>query len=223
MNPGSTRTFYQARRIVWIAALVAPVLLLGGVWWLVTEVLLPPAVPDDRTPPDEVVQFMVHEQGLPRLARAKAEQFVLAQGRRLAREAAFREQFLAALRTSSPEDKKALRTNLLDTFTPMIREDVRRFQSLSPGQREAFLDDRIVAYLRLNVFRDTHVHVKGSDAWGDAPPTQDELMTWFATRFNEEERQMVAAYFAALFARAQAVAADPELKAKFEAQLAGGG
>jgi len=221
VNPGSTRTFYQARRVLIIAALVAPVLLLGGLWWLVTEVLLVPGVPDSSTPAAQVVEFMVHEKGLPRLGRHEKEQFVLAQGRRLASDAAFCEQFLATLRTSSPDDQKAVRTNLLDTFAPMIRDDVHKFESLPPAQREGFLDERIVAYLRLNVFRDSKVRVKGAQIWGATPPTQEELGKWFMTRFTAEEQQLTIAYFTAMAARVQVIGADPELKAKFEARIAG--
>ena len=218
MNPGSIRTFYQARRVLVILGCAAPVLVLAGVWWLVTQVLMVPAVPDGTTPPDRVASFMMHEKGLPRLHGRQATVFLEQQVRRLVDDDAFRTRFLAEIRTASPEDQKAFRSALFDIFKPMLLEDVKHYQELEGTARRDYLDERIVAYNRLAVYGGkTKI---SANALGAAAPSGSELLQMVMAKTTEEERQLGMAYGTAVKARVDEILADPELKADFEARIA---
>ncbi len=217
--PDSGRTLYPVRRILLGLALVAPVLVLGGVWWLVTQVLMTPAVPDTTTPADRLARFMAHAQGLPRLNVVEFEAFLKEQMPRLARDDAFHKRFLLEIRTSSPEEQEAFREHLLDAFKPLVMRDVRAFHGLAGAARAAFVDDRIVDYNRT---LGGELHVNKGDLFGEHAPGSAELLDWLIKKTTEEERQMGIAYIQVLAARVAEILAEPELKAEFEARIAAG-
>jgi hypothetical protein len=198
-------------------ACAAPVLVLGAVWLLVTQVLMVPAVPDQSTPADRVAQFIMHPEGLPRLGGERREAFIQQQVRRLVQDEPFRRRFLAEYRVSSPEEQKAFREHLFDAFKPLVMRDIRAFHDLSQAERGAYLDDRIVAYNRLNAFWGRAGIVK-SDL-GPAAPGPDELLGLLLQKTTEQERQMGVAYAAALQARVNEILADPALKQEFETRI----
>ncbi len=200
------------------ALTVAPVALLAGVWLLVTQVLLVPRVPGPDTPADYVAQFMMHEKGLPRLKRARAEAFLDQTVIRLLRDSAFRERFLAEYRTASPEEQKAFRENLFDAFKPRFMDDIRGYHDRPESGRRDYLDQRIVAYNRLSALVGS-VKIGRADL-GSGAPTPDELLQLLVSKTTEKEREQGAAYLAALHARVLEILADPALKAEFEARIA---
>jgi len=213
------RTFYRARRILLVAACVAPVVLLAGVWWLVTQVLMVPRVPGPTTPAEQVVQFIAHPQGLPRLDAARSEALLEQQVRRLVEDAAFRARFLAEFRSSSPDEQTAFRSHLFDAFKPVFMRDARHFHELDAADRRAYLDERIVAYNRLSAYAGKTAI--SPDAVRGLAPTPEQLLQMLTQRTTEEERQLGGAYYAALQARVVEILGDPELKADFEARIAG--
>jgi hypothetical protein len=164
------------------------------------------------------VQFIVHEKGLPRLSDPQREAFVEQQVRRLVKDPAFRASFLAEYRTSSPEEQKAFRANLFDAFKPIVMRDLRRYRELDAPARREFLDERIVAYNRMNAFRG-EVRIS-KDAVGGAAPSSGEILQLLIDKTTDEERQLGMAYAAALRARVEEILADQELKTKFEARIA---
>jgi len=215
----STR-LYRIRRVLVLLGCAAPVVILAGVWWLVTEVLLVPSVPDASTPPDEVVQYITHPKGLPRLDPARVEAFLYAQVHRLLADADFRDRFLSAVRSSSPEEQSAFRAHLFDAFKPIFMRDVHRFHELDGVARREYLDERIVAYNRMSAYAG-RVAIR-PDAIHGLAPSQNQLLELLTERTTEQERRLGSAYYAALQARVLEILADPELKAAFETRIAGG-
>jgi hypothetical protein len=197
---------------------VAPLVALGGVWLLVTEVLLVPAVPEVAAPADRVVEFIVHPKGLLRVARARREAFLKQQALRLVRDEAFRSRFGAEYRVSSPDQQRAFREHLFDAFKPMVMDDIRRFHELPEAARPAYIDEHIVAYNRLakmleNVRIEPSLVNTGAD-------TKADLLGLLLQKTTEQERQLATAYAQALAARVATILADPQLKADFEARIA---
>lgn len=218
MQPGSLKTFHSTRRFLIVAACAAPLLVLGGAWWLVSEVLLVPTAPGDDTTADQLFTFIVHEKGLPRLNGKRREQFLEQQIRRLVQEAAYRDRFLACYRTAAPEDHSTFRANLFDAFKPLVMRDIRRFHELRDAEREGFLDGRVVEYGRLASFFG-QVKINKS-AFGNAAPKPQELLQLLFSKTTEEERQQGAAYFAAYAQRVSEILADAELVREFEGRIA---
>lgn len=213
--------FYRSRPVLLAGVCVAPLLVLGVLWWLVTQVLLVPGVPKPQTSAADVLQFIVHEKGLPRLSPVQREEFVRAQTRRLVWDAAYRQAFLAEYRTSSPEEQKAFRANLFEAFKPMVLRDGRRFDELETEARQAFLDERIVEYNRMNAFRGEARLTK--DALGGAAPSSAEVLQLLIDKTSAEERQVLSGYGAALRVRIEEILANPELKTAFDARIAAPG
>lgn len=216
LNP--TSALYWRRRVVLVLACAAPVLVLAGLWLLVTQVLLVPAVPDATTPPDQVVQFIIHEKGLPRLSREKCDAVLKQQISRLVRDEPFRNRFAAEYRVSSPEEQKAFREHVFDAFKPLVMDDIRRFHELPESARQAYLDERIVTYNRLSKLLGS-VQIDKNIA-GSPADAQADLLTTLLQKTTEEERQMGIAYAQALAVRVAAILADPESKADFEKRIA---
>jgi hypothetical protein len=201
-----------------VAACAAPVVVLAGLWLLVTEVLLVPAVPGAATPPDEVVQFIIHVKGLPRLDRQRGDAFLKQQILRLVQDEPFRNRFAAEYRVSSPDEQKAFRAHLFDAFKPVVMADIRRFQELPESARQAYLDERIVTYNRLSKLLGS-VQIDKSIA-GPTADAQGDLLSTLLQKTTEEERQIGIVYAQALAVRLTTILADPELKAEFEKRIA---
>lgn len=218
VHPGSVRTLYRLRRVGLIVACAAPVLALAGIWLLVTQVLLVPRTPDESTPPDVVARYIIHEKGLTQLKGPRCETFLQQQIRRLIRDEPFRKRFLAEYRTASPEEQKAFRTHLFDAFKPLVMRDIRMFQELPEPARQEYLDERIVAYNRMNAFVGD-VRISKHDL-GPAAPGSEEMLQFLMQKTTEEERQAGMAYAAALAVRVQQILAAPELKATMETRIA---
>lgn len=217
VHAGDVKTLYRARRILLGAACAGPVLVLGGVWLLVTQVLMVPAVPDQTTPPDRVAQFIMHEKGLPRLDGQRREAFLEQQIRRLVREEAFRGRFLAEYRTATPEQQAAFGEHLFDAIKPLVMRDVRRFEDLSGPARRDYLDQRIVAYNRMTAFWG-EVRIGERDL-GAGALTPAEMLRLLLNKTTEEERQAGIVYGQALGARVEEILADPALRQEFEARI----
>ena len=218
MNPGSIRTFYRSRRILLIVAGLSPVVLLAGVWALVTQVLMVPAVPGEESSPAEVVGFIIHEKGLPRLSDERAEAVFRDQVRRLGADEAFRAGFLREIRVASPEDQTALREHLLNVLKPMFMADIHQFHALNGDARRDYVDDRIVAYNRLSrALGKTGIN---ASAAGAIVPDSATMLQWLMKTTTEEERNQGMAYFGGLQARITEILADADLTAEFEARIA---
>jgi len=219
VHPSSVKTLYRMRRLLVVAACAAPVLVLGGVWLLVTQVLLVPRVPDATTPAERVVRFIAHEKGLPRLDERRFEALLEQQLRRLRQDGTYRAAFLAEYSTSSAEEQKAFRGHLFDAFKPLVMRDIRRCHELAGPARQDYVDDRIVAYNRTAVLWGD---LRDKDVKATIGPTlsKDELIEVLLQKTTEEERALGAAYGKAIAARVAEIQADPELKQQFEARIA---
>lgn len=217
MIPGHVRTFYQARKALVFLALAAPVIVLAGLWLLVTQVLMVPRVPDATTPADQVMRFIVHEKGLPRLSQPRAEAVFKEQVRRLTTDPAFREAFLREVRTASPEASAALREHLFDVYKPLLMADIRQYNTLEADARPAYLDERIVHYNRVS--RALGATGITAEAAQGLLPSKAEALQLLLTKTTDEERQLGLFYQAALRARVEEVLADPELTAQFEQRI----
>jgi len=221
VQPGSIKTLYRLRRALVVAAVAAPVLLLAGVWALVTQVLMVPAVPDATSSPEAVFGFIVHPKGLPRLDAPQAQAVIEQQLERLRLDSQFRQRFLAEYRVASPDEQSAFRANLFDVFKPLVLADVRKYHELPVAQRPAYLDERIVAYNRLKALWG-EVHISKHDL-GPATPGPQEALQLLMQKTTEEERRMGLAYAEALRARVEEILADPALKTEFESRIAASG
>ncbi len=217
MSTAARPTFYLSSRVRTGAILVAPVVVLAGVWWLVTQVLMVPGVPGPDAPPDQVMLFIMHERGLPRLSQERAEKFLEQQVPLLVQREGFLDRFLAEYRTASPEQQKAFRTHLFDVFKPVVMRDIRQHEGLTGAERQAFLDERIVVYNRLAQLWGNTTISKGM--LGSGALTPQETLQFLLDKTTEEERQAGVAYAQALRVRVEGILADPELKAEFEARI----
>lgn len=212
------RTLYDRRKLRAVAGLAAPVILLGALWWLTTEVWLLPARPTAETPAHAVFAYIAHPKGMMRLGTPEQEAFLRVQAERLARDEPFRTRFAAEFRVSSPDERTAFTHNLFDTLKTIIMSDVRAYHVLTPAERATFIDEHIVKYRRLSKMVET-VKVD-PELLGSRDELKGEMLGLLLGRTTDAERQLGAAYFQALAARVQEILADPRLTADFEARIA---
>jgi hypothetical protein len=211
---------YRNRTLRLCGAVLAPVVLMGGLGLAAHFFLLVPAEPRADTPPDEVVAYIAHPDGLPRLSGARREALIQAQITRLVRDETYRRLFLAALRTSTTEEQRAFRSNLFDVFKPIIMADVERYQQTPEAERLPYLDERIIAYNRMaRMVGQVHI---GKQELGPAAASPEELFQLLMAKTTEEERARALGFFAALQERVEAILADPQLRADMEARIAAG-
>ncbi len=209
-----------ARRLLWVGLCISPLLLMGAAWWAVNTFVLARAVPGNTATGEEVVRFIRHEHGLPRLPSPQRLEVLQTLLRRAVDEPAFRAEMIAALRSSTGEEQSAFRTHIFDTFKPIVLADINRYQSLRGAERAAFLDERIVAYNRMGAFF-ANARVDRQALMGVMPDADDALDLLYR-RTTEEERLSGATYLAAVQERINAILADPPLKAEFERRIAAG-
>ncbi|MCG3126313.1 MAG: hypothetical protein CHACPFDD_01145 [Phycisphaerae bacterium] len=219
MIPGSVRSFHHYRRLALLAAVAAPLLAVAGAWWLVDRVVLAPPRPRGDSPADACVRFIVDPRGLPRLSAADAERCVLDQIRRAGHDAAFREQFLTVLRRSTSDEQNLFVRHLIAALKPMVMRDVDAFVGTPPAGRDAFLDDRIVAYNRLRAsFGD--VRINKSMLAGALPTSPTDLLQLLNESTSADERSRATSYLAALAERIAVILADDALRATIERRIA---
>lgn len=219
MLTGSIPTFYRSRQAMLAGIIIVPLLLLGGIWWVVTGVLLTPPVPGDSSTPEDCVKFVSSERGLPHLGRDEQKAYLTWQTGRLVRDDGFREQFISALRRSAPDEKAAFRDNMILAIKPMIMADIDAFHALESSKKKGFLDERIVEYNKRGAFV-AQARVSKTDLYGALPTNPAELMQLLMNNTTEEERGRGQVYVAALVERITQINADPELRADFEKQIA---
>ena len=212
------RGFYRWRRGLLILAGVSPLVVLAGLYLLVTRVLMVPGVPAAATSADRVAAFIIHEKGLPRLTLPQFEAFLAAQLPRLLRDAAFSERFLAEVRTASLEEQKVFRAHLFESFKQLVLRDAGQYQQLAADQRTRYLDERIVAYNRLKAFGGD-VSIDKGDLFGAAAPGAEELLGLVTGRTTAQELSLALAYGGALKTRVDEVLATPALKAEIEGRI----
>lgn len=199
------------------AALVAPLLLLGAAWLAVDRLILAPPVPGPEAQAAEVVGFVAHARGLPRLDRQQAVEFLQAQAGRLAREAEFRSAVLAALNRSPAEARAAFEGNLIDVLKPLVMADVYRYKGTPPERQRDFLDDRIVAY---NSTAGAYQSAFNKELPTDGLFSRERLMRLLLSKTTEQERNDALVFGQAYGARVEAIVADPTLKRDFEQRIA---
>ncbi len=218
MNPDSARTLYRYRRVVVVLACAAPVFVLGAVWLLVTRVLMVPAVPGSDTLPDQVVQFIMHEQGLPRLSRERCDAVLKQQIHRLIEDAKFRDRFAREYRVSSPEQQRAFREHVFDAFKPVVMADINGYHLLDDAERREYLDGRIVEYNRMATIL-ANIQVNASAA-GLGGGEKAEMLGLLLTKTTEHDRELGFAYIQAIQVRVVEILADPELEEQIRARIA---
>lgn len=217
MIPGDVKTLYRLRRVGLFGLALLPVLLLAGVYWLVTQVVLVPRVPGPDAPGADVARFVMHEKGLPRLTPAAQVDALITQMSRLRIDSAFRETFLATVRTSGTDAQRGFRQHLFDAFKVLLVRDAAKFEQTPADGRETFLDDRIVFYNRLGM--GLQADDFGKVLLAAIAPTRDEGLALLMERTDEHERDLVGQFLGALRSRAEAVLADEHLKAALEARI----
>lgn len=215
--PGSTQTFYRARRLIWLAACLVPLLLLGGAWWALNALILTPRAPGATDPAAAWVAYIVHDKGLVQLSAEERERFLKRHTQRWVSEPEYRDQFAVAVRRSTSEERAAFRTHLFDSIKPLVMVHIRSYHALAGDARAKFVDERIVEYNRMGSVIGSAKLDKA--AFGDALPGSQELMQLLLTRTSDEERALGAAYFAALTARVTEIQNDPALKSEFERRI----
>lgn len=200
-------------RPVAIAVLCAsPVVILLGVWLLLDEVVFVPGEPGATASAADVVAYIIDDKGLPRMSSPRVQPFFEAQSVRMAKEPAFREQFLSTYRTSSPEERTAFRTHLFDILKPMIMRDVEQFHALKEQERDAFLNERYVDRKRLEILW-AGIRVEKSAA--DAADLQ-RVQEMITTRVSPEELSAALDYIKAFGKRQLEIESDPALRERLE-------
>lgn len=208
------------RQILTILACASPLLVLGGAWWAVDAYILAPPVPSATDTAEAHVRFFSDPRGLPRLRGRRLEQFLDQQTARLLADRAFREQLAVALRRCPPEAQEAARQHLLEAFKPRVMADIRRFHELSGSERAAYLDGRIVHYMRLVGALRAGSSEESERAMRVPLADREQLGRLLLSKTSPEERNLGLAFLTAYQARVQQILADPDLKRRFEAQIA---
>ena len=217
MQRARTRRFYPPRRVLLALACASPVVLLAGLWWFVSAVVLVPAVPGEDAGAQACVEFVAHERGLPRLDQERQTALIETQMRRLVEEEGFREGFVSALRRSSSEDLAAFRAHLFEALKPRVLFDVRKFHELPDESRRPWLDERLVDYKRLErLLRSIRID---KDALGTAFTDARSWLGLVLAKTTEDERELGVSYFSALARRAEEILQEPDLKRQFEQRL----
>jgi hypothetical protein len=193
------------------------VLLLAGVWWLVNEFVLAPAVPGEDATAQQCVEFVAHAKGLPRLDSQQRIAFVEARMHQAVEDESFRESFVSALRRSTKEERAAFRANLFDALKPRVLRDVHRFHELREEARVAWLDERLVDYKRLEMLLRT-IRID-KHAFDEDLADSRNLLNLIVAKTTASERSLCLAYLGALGQRATEILRRPELKEQFEQRL----
>lgn len=199
---------------------LVPVLLLGATWWAVDAFVLAPPRPTAASDPVAYVRYMEDPRGLPRLRGEALERFLQELLRRLSEDARFQSEFLIAIRSRPPDQQEALRENVFDAFRPRFDADVRRYHAAADdAAREAFLDDRIVYYTRIErMFRG-----KGDRASAAAAlPDPKDTLALVMRKMSQEEIARGVAYLGAMAQRVNEINRDTNLKALIDARVAQG-
>ncbi len=214
------QTLYQARKALLVLALATPVVVLALVWFVVTQVLMAPAVPDADAPAHRVARFVMHDKGLPRMADDDARRLFHQIVGRLGRDPTYQQAFLAEIHTASPEMQRAFRRHLLSVFKPMLMGDIHDFEACAGDDRQPYLDARIIEYNRIaRALGKTGIN---ADAVGVLVPDKTELFEWLLQNTTEAERAAGMAYFTAIRQRVEEILADPALRDEFEQEIARG-
>jgi hypothetical protein len=214
------RVIPPQRQILAFLACVSPLLVLGGAWWAVDTYVLAPPVPSAQDTAEVHARFLAHPKGLPRLRGRRLEQFLDRQSSRLLTDAAFREQLAVALRRSPPESQEAARRHLAAAYKPRVMADVRRFHELGGAARSAYLDDRIVHYMRLASALRAGSGEEGQRAMRTLLPDREQIAQLLLSATSQEERALGMEFLSAYQARVQQIVADPDLKRQFETRIA---
>lgn len=205
------------RKVLIALACAAPVLLLGGLWWLMNAVLLVPAIPTEKTTEEQRVAFFVDDRGLRRLEPGQAWTFLLSQAQLLGGDEARRGQFVKVLRQMSGEEQKAFGDAVINVAMPKLLTDAKTFAELRDDRATAWLDDHIVEYKRLEVLvRSLKVN---REARGNLALDQQMLTKMVTDRLTPQDQERGATYLKAIAQRLAEILADTELKAKFEAKI----
>lgn len=195
-----------------------PVLLLGAAWWAVDAFVLAPPRPTATSDPAAYVRYMEDPRGLPRLRGEALEAFLQGLLKRLSEDDRFQSEFLLAMRSRPPDQQEALRENVFDAFRPRFDADVKRYhEAVDETEREAFLDDRIVYYTRIErMFRG-----KGDRASAAAAlPDPKETLTLVMRKMSQAEIARGVAYLGAMAERVGEINKDAGLKASIDARVA---
>jgi hypothetical protein len=210
-----------SNRTVWmIAGLMTPLVILAALWFAVSNWLLAPAIPDATTPPDQLVAFIIHEQGLPRLGAAEAERVLRTQVARLAADDQLSKNFLRFVRISSPEDQKAFRENLFDVVLHMLLADADAYESTAGPARGKTLDAAIVKYNKIARGLSGQKDKIDSNVAKGIFGSEKDMVPLAFSRTNGEQRAKLMRFSAALQSRVAEILADPDLTADFEARIA---
>lgn len=199
-----------------VLACASPVVLLAAAWWYVNAVLLVPAVPTEKTDAETTIDFYVDAKGLHRLEPDAAWKFLFGQMHALSTDDAKKQGFVTALRRRSPDEQEAFGRAIFDIVLPRMMDDARRFAALT-GEKEPFLDGRLIEYARLESMLRSLKPDRGQR--GGLRLDQQLLQKLILEKTSEEDRVRGQAYITALGARFNEILADEELKAKYEKQM----
>lgn len=217
MNPGSTSTFYAARRWLAGAIIVGVIAAAAALWWAIDRLVLTPPTPGPSAAATAWLDYTVSPRGLARLAPDAAVPVLESLLVRVLSDTPFRESFAAELRRASTEDQAAFREHVFDAFKPRLMADVRRYHDLEGDARDAFLDDRLIYFKRMELLSRGSKLDKSSI--GDAAGEQAALIKLLLEKTTEEERSLGAAYIRAAALHWNEIRQDPDRLAAFEARL----
>lgn len=219
MITGAVTNWHRTRRLFVAAGVAAAAVGCAAGWWVVTAFLLAPGVPGDDASAEVCVAFIADERGLPRLSVSRRESFLTRQLERLTDEG-YREEFLAALRRVSPEQKGAFQSHLFEVAKPYVMADAEKLGRIEDRvERETFLDDCIVRYNRVTR-RFGSSRISKHDLAGALPTEPTEVWNMVVKHTSARERELGQALAGAVGARIREILADGALKEEIERRIA---
>lgn len=204
------------KRVLIVLACVAPLVLLAGAWWYVNAVLLVPPVPTAQSDAESTIDYYISDKGLPRMEPAAAWKFLFSQMHALSTDEARKQSFVTALRRRSAEEQEAFGNAVVDVVLPRMMGDARAFVALT-GEKEPFLDGRLIEYARLESMIQSLRVDRGQR--GGLKLDDQMLKKLLTEKTSDEDRGRGQVYLKALASRFGEIVADEELKAKYEQQM----
>lgn len=216
MLPGDLNAFHRQRR--WLIALlvIVPLLLVGAAWWGINAYVLHISEPTDAEPAEKWFAYVIDPMGLPRADRTTREAFFHRHLKRC-QEPKYAQEFAAAIRSATSEERERIVTLLWDTFMPSILSDARSYFELTPDRQTPFLDECIFKYMELvSALKAT----KMGKSDGLTGSNDLQLFMRLVDRLPPDDQSVVIKFWEKMQQRVAEIMADAQgLRKKFEERL----
>lgn len=178
-----------------LGALIGLLVVLGGVGYIVFEVVMTPATPTVRTAPArEIVDFISDARGLQKLPRYEQEKFLTAWKADLTATPGRREELKKCFEGLSENQRHVFSDSIFDHLKRSFMDDAKAYQRLPENDRFKFVRERYDMYTSDAMFlKDVAMAFKSDFRW-----SPDEQQTWIMEHTSAEERAIGEPYVNAL-------------------------